>query len=81
MGFPGGSVVKDPPADAGDVAWIPGLGRFPWRSKWQPAPVFLPEKFYGQRSLAGYVHGVEKESDTTMQLNNNNNHITISYNT
>ena len=27
MGFPGGSVVKDPPANAGDVDWIPGLGR------------------------------------------------------
>ena len=27
MGFPGGSVVKDLPANAGDVGWIPGLGR------------------------------------------------------
>ena len=26
MGFPGGSVVKDLPANAGDVGWIPGLG-------------------------------------------------------
>jgi len=22
--------------------------------KWQPTPVFLPGKFHGQRSLAGY---------------------------
>ena len=32
MGFPGGSVVKNPPAktgDAGDMGLIPGLGRFP----------------------------------------------------
>ena len=31
-GFPGGSVVKNPPAnagDAGDVGSIPGLGRSP----------------------------------------------------
>ena len=28
-GFPGGSVVKNPPADAGDARSIPGLGRFP----------------------------------------------------
>ena len=31
-GFPGGSVVKNPPANAGDrgdVGSIPGLGRFP----------------------------------------------------
>ena len=26
-GFPGGSVVKNPPANAGDVGSIPGLGR------------------------------------------------------
>ena len=26
-GFPGGAVVKNPPADAGDMGSIPGLGR------------------------------------------------------
>ena len=26
-----------------------------WRRKWQPIPVFLPEKSYGQRSLASYI--------------------------
>ena len=47
MGFPGGAVVKNPPAsaeNAGDVGLIPESGRFPWRKKWQPTPVFLPEK-------------------------------------
>ena len=29
MGFPGGSVVKNPPANAGDVGLIPGWGRSP----------------------------------------------------
>ena len=28
MDFPGGTVDKDPPADAGDTGSIPGLGRF-----------------------------------------------------
>ena len=30
--FPGGPVVKNPPANAGDTDLIPGLGRFhmPW---------------------------------------------------
>jgi len=37
-----------------DLASIPGLGRFPWRRKWQPTPVFLPGKSLGQRSLVGY---------------------------
>ena len=26
----------------------------PWKREWLPAPVFLPEAFCGQRSLAGY---------------------------
>ena len=29
MGFPGGSVVKNLPANVGDEGLIPGLGRFP----------------------------------------------------
>ena len=28
-GFPGGAVVKNPPANAGDTGSIPGSGRFP----------------------------------------------------
>ena len=30
--FPGGTVVKNPPANAGDMGLIPGLGRshMPW---------------------------------------------------
>jgi len=32
QGFPGGSVVEKPPAIAGDMSSIPGLGRshMPW---------------------------------------------------
>ena len=32
--------------------------------KWQPTPVFLPEKSHGQRSLVGYSPWVV-ESDVT----------------
>ena len=32
----------------------PWVGKIPWRRKWLPIPVFLPEKYHGQRSLAGY---------------------------
>ena len=38
----------------GDPGSIPGLGRFPWRRKWQPTPVFLPGKFHGRRSMVSY---------------------------
>ena len=44
MGFPGGSVLKSPPANAGDAGSVPGSGRCPCRRKWQPTPVFLPGK-------------------------------------
>ena len=29
------------------------VGKMPWRRKWQLTPVFLPGKYYGQRSLGG----------------------------
>ena len=35
-------MVKNLPANAGDVGLIPGLGRFPGGSPQQPTPVFLP---------------------------------------
>ena len=75
MGFPGGSVAKNLPANARDMCSIPRSGRCPQRR--QPSPVFLPGNFHGPRSLASYspwgekriwqsiVHGAAKESDTT----------------
>ena len=57
MEFPGGSVVKNASANAGDTTdseFSPWVEKIPWRRKWQPIPVFLPGKFHGQRSLAGY---------------------------
>ena len=60
---PGGSMKKNPPANAGDASLIPGFDC--QRRKWQPAPVYLPGKSHGQRSLAGYSPWGLKESDTT----------------
>ena len=34
--------------------------KIPWSRKWQPAPVFFPEKFHGEGSLEGYIHGDTK---------------------
>ena len=53
-------VVKNPPAKS-----IPGLGRCPGGTQWQPTPVFLSGKSHGQRSLAGYSLWGHKEQDTT----------------
>ena len=43
----------------------PWVGKIPWRRKWQPTPVFLPEESHGQRSLAGLQSTGHKESDMT----------------
>ena len=49
-------------------SWI---RKIPWRREWPPTPVLLPEKFHGQRSLAGYSPWGCKELDTTEQLSTN----------
>ena len=56
---------KESACSAGDQGSIPGLGKIPWRRKWQPTPVFLPGKFHEQRNLAGYSPWGHKESDMT----------------
>ena len=38
--------------------------KIPWRRKWKPTPVFLPEKSHGHRSLVGYSPKGCKELDT-----------------
>ena len=55
-GSPGGSVVKNTPAnarDTGDMGFIPGLERSLGGGNGN-LPVFLPGKSQGQRSLAGF---------------------------
>ena len=47
---------------------VPSLGQEdPLEDEWPPTPVFLPGKPHGQKSLAGTVHGVAKESNTSEQ--------------
>ena len=45
-------------------SWI---RKIPWRTKWQPPPVFLPGESHVQRSLVGYSPQGLKESDATEQ--------------
>ena len=70
LGFPGGSVVKNLSASAGDAgsdpdAWV---RKFLWSRKWQPTPVLLPGKSQGQRNMMGYSPWDSKESDLTDPL-------------
>ena len=48
----------------GRCGFDPWVGKIPRGRKWQPTPVFLPGKFHGQRSLAGFSLWGCKESDT-----------------
>ena len=52
----------------GRCRFNPWVGKIPWRREWQPAPVFLPGKFHGQKNLVGYSPWGHKESDMTEQL-------------
>ena len=38
----------------------PWVGKIPWRTAWQPTPVFLPGESHGQRSLEGYSPGSQR---------------------
>ena len=71
MDFQGGSVVKNLP-EMQETQFDPWVRKIPSRKTWQPALVFLPGKFHGQRNLVGYCPWSHKESDTTEPLNNNN---------
>ena len=51
--FPGGSVVKNLPANARDTGSIPGSGRSLGEGNGNTL-VFLPGESHGQKSLMGY---------------------------
>ena len=64
-GFPGGSVIKNTPANAGDVALIPGLGRSPGEGNGNPLQLFCQGNPMDRGALQATVHRVAKEPDTT----------------
>ena len=62
-GFPDGSVIKNPPAM--QETQVQSLSqKIPWRRKWLPTPLFLPEKSHAQRT-GGLQSMGSQESDTT----------------
>ena len=64
MGFFGGSVVKNPPANAGDVALILGPGRSPGAGSGNPFQYSHMENPMDRGAWQATVHGVD-ELDTT----------------
>ena len=63
-GFPGGSVVKNLPANAGDMGSIPGSGISPGERNGNPLQSSCLENTMDRGAWWATVHGV-KESDTT----------------
>ena len=52
--------------------FYPWVGKMPWRRKWQPAPIFFPEKSQGQRSLVDYiVHRTQLSNSKTTKVDEN----------
>ena len=76
-------LVKNSPANAGNVrhGFAPWVRKIPQRRKWQPAPVFLSGKFYGQVSLAGYSPWGCKEWDTKENTHTHTPHHTTPHHT
>ena len=61
--FPGGTVVKNPLANAGDTrdtGLIPGSRRSSGVRKWQPASLLMSGKFQNRGVWQATVHGVTK---------------------
>ena len=64
LGFPCGSAGKESTGNVGDLDFIPGWGRFPWRKERLPIPVLRPEEFHGLYSPWGCkeLDGMERLS-------------------
>jgi len=50
----GKSKIKVPADLVSGGSPLPSSHMYQWRRKWQPTPVFFPEKFHRQRRLEGY---------------------------
>jgi len=65
LGFPGGSVGKEPTCNAGDVGCIPGSGRSLGEGNGNPLHDSCLGNPMDRRAWRATVHGVSKESDVT----------------
>ena len=65
MGIPGGSEVKNPPANAGDTGLISELKQSPGEGNGNPLQYSYPENPMDRGTWQATVHKVTKESDTT----------------
>ena len=64
-GFPGGSVVKNLPANVGDMGSIPWSGRSPWEGNGNLLQCSCLGNPMDRGAWQAIVHGVAKELDMT----------------
>ena len=60
LGFPGGSVVKNPPASAGDLGLIPGSGRSPGEGNGNPLEYSYLENSMDRGAWQAIIHGLQR---------------------
>ena len=75
QGFPGGSVVKNPPASDGDSGLIPELGRSPGGGHGNTLRCSCLENPIDRGPWWATAHEVAKELDTAWQLKNNSGNV------
>ena len=63
--FPGGPVVKNPPANAGDSGSIPWSGSSPGEGNGYPGQYSCLENPMDKGDWQATIHGGDKELDTT----------------
>ena len=65
VGFPDGSAVKNPPANAGDMGSVPGPERSPGEGNGNPFQYSCLGNPIDREAWPATIHEVAKESDTT----------------
>ena len=78
-GFPGGTVAKNPPANAGDLGSIPGSGRSLGKGNGNPLPNSCLGNPMDRGAWRATVHKVTKESDMTQWLNTNTRGVSLDW--
>ena len=74
MNWPGDSVVKNPPTNAGDSGSIPGSGKSPGEGNGTHSSILVWEIPWTEKP--GELQSMElQESNMTKQLNNNTTYI------
>ena len=68
MAFPGGSVVKKLPTNAGDAGLIPGLGRSPGGGHGNPLRYSCLENFMDRGAWQATDHRVAKSQTQLKQI-------------